>query len=87
GTVGMTVQKEAFTSEEEITEDGIPSPAIYLTALEEVPTAEKEEEPATKKPEINVDDLTKEERTKVAKLFETKEGLFAEGMNELTQTS
>ncbi|CAG8714801.1 10873_t:CDS:1, partial [Acaulospora morrowiae] len=66
----------------------ISSPAIYLTALEEVPTWEEEGvEYTDEKHKMELDNLTKEEQAEVMKLFGKEGELFAEEMNELTQTN
>ncbi|CAG8642287.1 12188_t:CDS:2, partial [Acaulospora morrowiae] len=82
---GLTRPDESKAGEEVMCEE-ILSPAVYLTTLEEVPTPEDEEEPALEEPKLDLDSLTKKERVEVIKLFETREGLFAKELDELTQT-
>ncbi|CAG8648703.1 15819_t:CDS:2, partial [Acaulospora morrowiae] len=76
---------EERSEEEETTCEEIPSPAIYLATLEEVPTWE-EGEPTTEEPKVDLDNLSEEERVEVVKLFEAEEELFTRGLDELTQT-
>ncbi|CAG8629280.1 6117_t:CDS:1, partial [Acaulospora morrowiae] len=56
-----TGQEETPPSEVETNEMKIPSPAIYLTVLEEVLMPEEEEEFAIGEPKTDIDNLTEEE--------------------------
>ncbi|CAG8643045.1 7167_t:CDS:2 [Acaulospora morrowiae] len=61
----------------------IPSPAIYLTILEKVPTLEEEEKSAIGESKMDMDSLTDKEQEEVVKLFEMKKELFAGSLKEL----
>ncbi|CAG8611651.1 8139_t:CDS:2 [Acaulospora morrowiae] len=87
----MSGKEEGYYTEErsereKATLEEIPSPTIYLAALEEVPTWE-EGELTIEEPKVDLDNLSEEERREVVKLLETKDELFARELDELTQTN
>ncbi|CAG8703492.1 5980_t:CDS:1, partial [Acaulospora morrowiae] len=86
GAEETTDQEETPPSESRTEEAETPSPTIYLAVLEEVPTPEEEEEPAAGGPKTDLENLMEGERGEVAKLFEMEKELFAESLDELTQT-
>ncbi|CAG8638472.1 6773_t:CDS:2, partial [Acaulospora morrowiae] len=80
-----TGREEAPPSKVKTEEMEIPSPAIYLTVLKEIPTPE-EEESVIGEPKTDMDNLIEKERGEVAKLFETEKELFTGSLEKLTQT-
>ncbi|CAG8724510.1 18470_t:CDS:2, partial [Acaulospora morrowiae] len=66
--------------------DVFDDPAIYLAALEEVSMWE-EGELTIEEPKVDLDNLSKEERREIVKLFETKNELFTRKLDKLTQTN